>query len=183
MKKLFIVKISVFLICGLFTSCDICKPSDPDPEIYLGTSSAQVNGELWECKTRASFSSGETNIINLTFDSFDNNDFLRQSFAISRTPLELNTNHSLNVFENSCVDLCTLFSTIIEGDIAGDTYHVNLSDTIADWIQFEEFDEATLEFKGIFQASFLRDTDLLKNDIFSDTLIFRNGLFSGKIVE
>jgi hypothetical protein len=75
------------------------------------------------------------------------------------------------------------FATL-NGDVLYNYYHLNESDTIADYIHLLSYDESTGEVKGRFQASYVLDSaEQLDPDFLDTVVIIKDGYFETKIYE
>lgn len=73
------------------------------------------------------------------------------------------------------------YARLGDGDVAGNRYIINENDSIVDYLQITSIDEQTGIWKGIFEATFIRDEDKRVNYITPDTIVIKDGYFEVKL--
>lgn len=178
------MKCSAFLIIviGVSLSNSCKKNNDPLDKFYWGEVTALKNGAEWEGRPRCLIDKPYGQGIDIIFDMFNENNFLRDDIFIYKIRDEVGT-YALSITEIRDIDSLhgAEYFTLIDDGTGGDSYDL-LEGVIENKITIVKKDGE--EFWGTFQIAFARDTTFLSEDPSSpDTVIFTNGQFHTKILK
>jgi hypothetical protein len=173
------------LIVAFLAICS-CKKDKSDP-YYFGTASMTLNGKNWySSKVRCvalKTSPCNPDFLNLDFEVYNNQGFLREALGFRNIFKELKTYYlsPTDFSDLSCKDSlpkCTYYTIGADGDVVLDAY--NIQPNSGSFIRMDKFNSDTKELEGIFSLDLLIDSRYNPNA--PDTLRVRNGKFYTKIL-
>lgn len=170
----------IFSIALLFGSCTKDEPI-PEPEIYNGFGSAEINGEVREFRPSMKFHESKDSygiVLDYYFQEVMKAQIHFRLFSNGEDLQILFQENENNQFPQA------IYSTRIgDGDVAGNYYFLNEGDEIEDYLQLISFDESTGKVVGEFQASFVVDTAQIFDPNSPDTIVITNGYFETTIIK
>ncbi len=175
MKKLIVL----FILIVLYS----CTKDEPvsKPSVFNGFGTANINGKEYMFKPSMKYheSLGRYGIILVYFE----NEIQRAKIHFAKVSNEnsLQTLHKYN--DNIINTQCGFYTSILDGDVAGNYYFLNEKDSIEDYLLLTSFDMTTGEVKGEFQASFYVDTAKIFDHNFPDTIVITNGYFETTVLD
>lgn len=177
--------ILVFFIV-LIGACKKEPASLPDDGMYpyIGTVTMKVNEEEFPFLPVIVNNYRLSGHADIAFISFSEEGFERKSLSFSAIPINTEK-HSLVKSNNQTVEIgeASYGTSLSDGDVAGNNYKLNDSDSIEDYFQFTSINEDTKEVRGIFQASFLVNKATAFDPSSPDTIIITDGVFETVLQE
>ena len=172
-------KLIVLFILSILYSCTKDEPVSI-PSVFNGFGTANINGKEYIFKPRMRyFDSYGYGIVLVYFE----NEIERAQIAIENfandSTVQILHKYDYNIIEPNA----GFYTTILDGDVAGNYYILNEKDSIEDYLLLTSFDMTTGEVKGEFQASFYVDTAKIFDHNFPDTIVITNGYFETKVFD
>lgn len=160
-----------------------CTKDDPEysPNGFNGFSSATINGNTLSFKPSMKYfiSSGTYGI---GLDYFKNN-IIKSVIHFGFFSNVLSKQKLNSILNEKKYPLASYATLIGDGDVAGNYYFLNETDTIEDYLLLTSFDDKTGDVKGKFQASFYVDTSLIFDLNSPDTIIITDGYFETTVLK
>jgi len=178
MKNLFVLMILVFML-----SCEKEEPELPiHNETYIGTSTCSINGDSFDFKPKMKGYRTIENKYSLVLFNFLYDNIFRKEISFSLLELVSGKQKLHNIsYSNQEIVQCSFATFISDGDVVGNNYFLNETDSIEDYIELTKINKVTGEIEGIFQASFYIDTGYIADFSSPDTIIIKNGYFKTTI--
>lgn len=173
------------LFCISFLSIVACtEDKDNMPqERYKDTSTAIVNGDTLDFDPYFKYFP-DSNYFGIQLSHYNNNDILRKTIYFGFIKYKFKKQFAVQTEVNNKKNVQTSFSTrISDGDVVGNYYIVNKSDTIEDFIKITELDMNKNIVVGKYEGSYYVDTSTVFDPSAPDTIIVRGGSFNTTILE
>ncbi|MCB0599246.1 MAG: hypothetical protein H6557_17455 [Lewinellaceae bacterium] len=170
----------LLLFFGLLLTA--CKKEDnpPQPEgpSYMGAATMLLNGEEVTFSPLLAYNYNSSTKVFLFITEFSPEGREGKSIAFTHLPLNKErhvlTRPSLHPQEEKSPGASL---SGVDGDVLMYYYPLNEQDDIDDYIQFTHIDEETREVKGVFQASFYRDSLPNPDPSLPDSIVIAEGAF------
>ncbi len=171
--------LGIILIMLLILCCRDDEQSEQ--ELYNGHATAKVNGVKYDFRPSLKFFPS-LGTYSLVLDHFEN-DVLRTQlhfnpFVDQRGAQNLHRSNNQNLNPQA-----TYSTSIGDGDVEGNNYHLLEMDEVEDFLEIVSLDETTGDVVGNFQASFEVDSLIRFDPSSPDTIVITDGYFETKIKE
>jgi hypothetical protein len=160
-----------------------------DKVIFYGSANIPTNNDTLNYKQSLMLVYDRADTFSLGFIYFVGESIRRKhlsiiGFTMSFKKQKLFTND--NDYNFNMKPYSSFETLLFDGDVAGNYYKLNSSDSIEDYIQIKEYNPITKMVRGNVQASYIIDLFPLgiKQDLTSpDTIVIRDFQFETKILE
>lgn len=160
-----------------------------DKVIFYGSANIPTNNDTLNYKQSLMLVYDRVDTFSLGFIYFVGESIRRKhlsiiGFTMSFKKQKLFTND--NDYNFNMKPYSSFETLLFDGDVAGNYYKLNSSDSIEDYIQIKEYNPITKMVRGNVQASYIIDLFPLgiKQDLTSpDTIVIRDFQFETKILE
>jgi len=161
----------------MFIIFSCCDNHDPNPSIYWGHCSLDVNGLVEDFNPR-SYVYGDKFILH--FDGYHKTDFIRYSLTIGNLAKKVYSTDSIESLDGQNQSEYAAFYTFLaDGDVQGNVYEV--LPNAPNQFEITEYDTTSNVMKGSFFFTFVVKPGF-KNDFSTpDTLRIENGEFKAKL--